>query len=142
MGNRGNPFSQGTLYRRRRLHNDFGGQERGGISTPRRFPLVFLFSGDTGHPFGYHDTFGKNGDFWYTGEGQVGDMELTRGNGAIRFHERDGRSLHLFLAVGGGWVIYVGEVVYLAHKLVRRVDRQRTKRNAYVFHLRLRDRPT
>ena len=81
------PFQEGETYHRRQdLHARYGGQQQGGISTPADFPLVFLFTSASGSDFGYRDEFRPDGTFWYTGEGQRGDMEMTRGNRAIRDH--------------------------------------------------------
>lgn len=73
-------FTIGQEYRRRDLHTVYGGQRQGGISTPQQFPIVLLFTGESGEQYGYGDTFQADGTFWYTGEGQVGDMEMVRGN--------------------------------------------------------------
>ena len=90
-------FEPGGIYNRvRDIHDVYGGQRQGGISTPRSAPLIFLFTGETGDQYGYHDGPRDNGTFAYTGEGQVGDMEFVRGNLAIRDHISDGRDLLLF----------------------------------------------
>lgn len=65
-------FVQGQMYRRRDIHAGFGGQQQGGISTPRKFPLVLLFTGDSGEQYGYSDGWSAEGIFLYTGEGQRG----------------------------------------------------------------------
>ena len=31
-------------YKRKELHDNFGGQRQGGISTPRNHPLIFIFT--------------------------------------------------------------------------------------------------
>jgi hypothetical protein len=39
------PFQKGVTYSRRSdIHDRFGGQQQGGISTPKGFPYVFLFT--------------------------------------------------------------------------------------------------
>ncbi len=49
-------FEVGKEYHRRTdIHAAYGGQEQGGISTPRNFPSIFMFSGDSGEQFGYDD---------------------------------------------------------------------------------------
>src|SRR5262245_41897045 len=89
-------FVIGETYRRRTLHEQYGGQEQSGISTPRSFPFIFLFTGDSGREYGYQDGYRKDGIFWYTGEGRRGDMQMVRGNRAILDHEKTSRALHLF----------------------------------------------
>jgi hypothetical protein len=42
-------FSPGQVYRRRDLHETFGGQRQGGISTPAKAPFIFLITGDSGN---------------------------------------------------------------------------------------------
>lgn len=69
----------GELYNRRKeIHALFGGQQQGGISTPSRFPYVFLFTGDQGQAYGYRDGWHSDGLYYYTGEGQTGNQELKR----------------------------------------------------------------
>lgn len=90
-------FEPGAIYSRaRQIHDVYGGQRQGGISTPRSAPLIFLFTGETGDQYGYRDGPRDDGIFAYTGEGQSGDMEFVRGNLAIRDHIRNGRDLLLF----------------------------------------------
>ncbi len=75
------PFEPGQTYNRRQdIHDRFGGQRQGGISTPSAHPLIFLFTGETGTTYGYRDEFRPDGTFWYTGEGQTGAMVMQRGN--------------------------------------------------------------
>ena len=94
-------FVRGHEYIRSELHRVYGGQQQGGISTPRSSPYIFLFTGESGAQYGYVDEW-EEGVFLYTGEGQVGDMEFVRGNKAVRDHLSDGKDMHLFEEVGGG----------------------------------------
>ena len=89
-------FTPGTLYIRAHLHTQFGGQRQGGISTPARFPIILLFTGEAGKQYGCQDRTTDAGVFLYTGEGQRGDMTFTKGNLAIRDHTQNGEDLHLF----------------------------------------------
>src|SRR5450759_1415494 len=87
-------FEPGGIYNRvRHIHDVYGGQRQGGIATPKAAPLIFLFTGETGDQYGYHDGLRDDGTFAYTGEGQIGDMAFVRGNLAIRDHINDGRDL-------------------------------------------------
>ena len=43
-------------------------------------------------------------------------MKMTRGNRAIRRHQKQGYQLHLFEAVGDGNVRYIGEAAYLDYR--------------------------
>ncbi len=130
-------FELGKIYNRRRdIHDPYGGQRQGGISTPTAAPFVFLFTGTTGEQYGYHDGWDDNGVFIYTGEGQTGDMEFIRGNRAIRDHVQNGKDLLLFQSLGkrkgyrflgsfacGSWEYRDGQ------------DLEGSARRAIVFHL-------
>lgn len=48
-------FVPGRKYRRKLLHDLFGGQRRGGISSPAKHPVIFLFTGEAGKEHGYKD---------------------------------------------------------------------------------------
>ena len=101
-------FIQGHVYRRRDLHDQYGGQRQGGISTPSQHQLILLFTGESGEQHGYADGWSADGLFLYTGEGQQGDMAFIRGNAAIRDHIDNGKDLHLFAQVKKGYVRYLG----------------------------------
>lgn len=135
-------FHVGKLYNRRRdLHGRFGGQQQGGMSTPKAHPVIFLFTGEGGAEHGYRDEFKPDGTFHYTGEGQRGDMEFVRANRALRDHHADGKSVHVFEAVGAGQVRYIGEGSYLGHHREARPDTDGEWRQAIVFVLQLESTP-
>ena len=128
-------FVSGAVYRRRELHQQFGGQQQGGISTPARYPMVWIFTGEQGGQYGYEDGFRNDGTFWYTGEGQIGDMEMVRGNLAIQNHFQLSKSLHLFEYTGPGTVRYVAEMLYTGHHVEVAADREGAPRRVIVFEL-------
>lgn len=131
-------FVVGQPYNRKRdIHGRYAGQERGGIATPTSAPLVFAFTSEAGAAFGYEDKFQPDGVFWYTGEGQVGDMQMIRGNAAIANHAQDGKSILLFESTPKGEVHFLGEADYLGHHIEQRPDRNGALRNAIIFHLGL-----
>ena len=133
----GVPFEIGRTYHRQRdIHQIYGGQERGGISTPNGVPYVFLFTGDSGGQYGYQDGWREDGVFDYTGEGQSGDMQFVRGNRAIRDHLRDGRDLLLFeaLATKGNYR-FVGCFGCAGWERRPAPDRDESQRQALVFQL-------
>lgn len=132
-----NAFTPGKFYMRRKLHEDYGGQERGGISTPAGQPLIFLFTGQPGEPFGYKDWWDDNGIFHYFGEGQVGDMEFRAGNKAIRDHAANGKELHVFkMKRHDPQVCYVGQMLCIGHDIQSAPDVNGKPRKALVFRLR------
>lgn len=108
-------FEIGALYNRTRdIHEVFGGQKQGGISTPSDSEFIFLFTGEAGKAHGYDDFADEEGFHLY-GEGQSGDMQFVRGNLAIRDHGRNGKRLLLFQSLGKSRPYrYLGE-----HVLVR-----------------------
>jgi 5-methylcytosine-specific restriction protein A len=63
-------FVQGQVYRRRDLHDRFGGQRQGGISTPTKHNVILLFTSEAGEQHGYSDGWSGDAVFLYTGEGQ------------------------------------------------------------------------
>ncbi|MFC2054753.1 HNH endonuclease [Chloroflexota bacterium] len=130
-------FNIGQIYRRADLHAQYKGQEQGGISTPSQYPFIMLFSGETGEQYGNEDGFQADGIYWYTGEGQVGDMQYIRGNRAILDSPSNGKSLHLFEYVGVGMVQYIGEMSYLGHHETQAPDRNGNLRQAIIFELAL-----
>lgn len=128
-------FVEGAEYRRRDLHAKFGGQGQGGISTPARFPFIMIFTGDSGTEFGYRDGWQNDGSFYYTGEGQEGDMRFIKGNKAIRDHVLDGKDLHLFEYVRTGYVKYIGQMQHVGHHTRRSHDGKGQDREAIVFEI-------
>lgn len=125
-----------TYHRMTDIHDVHGGQQRGGIATPANSPYVFLFTSSAGEEFGYLDQFGADGTFWYTGEGQVGDMEIIKGNKAIINAAQNEKALMLFEATKKkGYVRFVGKCEYVEHHFEERPDKNLAIRKAIVFHL-------
>jgi 5-methylcytosine-specific restriction protein A len=137
-------FQIGKLYKRKSdIHIPFGGNAQSGIAPSIVADAVFLFTSDTGEQFGYKDGPGTDGNgaaiYRYTGEGQRGDMQFTKGNKAIRDHTASGRALHLFSAVGKGkgkGHEYLGEFAYAGHERQGgQLDREGNFREIIVFQL-------
>jgi len=96
-------FEPGALYNRKiDIHERFGGQPQGGISTPASFPLLILFTGEEGKGHGYDDFWDDEGYFHYYGEGRYGDMELRSGNLAVADQPKTGKEILLFQSMGKG----------------------------------------
>lgn len=130
-------FEVGQIYNRRNdIHDPYGGQRQGGISTPKDQPFIFLFTGESGEQYRYRDGWDVNGVFLYTGEGQVGDMEFRAGNRAIRDHAVEGKDLHLFESLGKGrGYRYLGEFACTTWEYREGIDRDGDLRQVIVFHL-------
>lgn len=121
-------------YKRTDIHEAYGGQRQGGISTPAEHNVIFLFSSARGEEYGYIDGWRGN-TFYYSGEGQKGDMEFTRGNRAIQNHIYDGKELHLFITTRKGYVQYEGEMRYSGYEMEKGPDLKNNPRNIIMFKL-------
>jgi 5-methylcytosine-specific restriction enzyme A len=129
-------FEYGRVYNRRReIHGPFGGQQQGGIITPRNHPFIILVTGEAGEAHGYQDHYREDGTFWYTGEGQRGDMQWVRGNLSVRDHINNGKALYLFRDEGSGSLRCEGEFRILGHHTEERPDTEGATRSAIIFEL-------
>ena len=129
-------FEIGKIYNRRAdIHGRYKGQQYGGIATPANHPYIFIFTGDSGSEYGYIDDFDPNGTFKYTGEGQEGDMKMSKGNLAISDHQKNNKKILLFESTSQGFVRFLGCCNYIFHHIEERPDRNGELRNAIVFHL-------
>jgi hypothetical protein len=100
----------GDTIRRRMLHRQYGGGQQGGISTSIQTSDIFIFTNPSrGARYGYDLLEGlqPDGSFAYTGEGQSGHQEFTRGNKALLNAADDGRVIRLFNA-SPPYATYVG----------------------------------
>jgi len=131
----GSVFVPGEIYKRRDLHELFGGQRQGGISTPSGQPFIMLFTGDQGQQYGYQDGWSEEEVYLYTGVGKRGDMSFDRGNAAILAHAENGKDIYLFENDGNGYVRYVGEMVCTGFREVRGSDIDGNERRVIVFEL-------
>lgn len=135
-------FEIGKIYNRRSdIHGEYSGQQYGGISTPSNHPYIFIFTSDAGEAYGYSDSYGSDDTFWYTGEGQVGDMEMSKGNLAIKDHIYNEKQILLFESVETGYVRFVGKCEYITHHIEERPDKNDDPRNAIIFHLNIEQSP-
>jgi 5-methylcytosine-specific restriction protein A len=133
------PFDVGALYNRKeQIHAVFGGQQQGGISTPKEHPLVIAFTGEAGVSHGYHDFWDDDEVFHYFGEGQVGDMKYVAGNRSIGEHVKDGKTLIVFQMMGKGRPYrYLGRFMCQSSYIQPGTpDREGQPRSAIVFRLR------
>jgi len=108
------PFIPDQIYNRRiDIHSKYGGNWQSGICPSAYFPYIFIFSGKSGHQHGYQDGWDNPKVFSYTGEGQLGDMQFTKGNLALRDHLQNGKRVFLFESERGGRVKYKSELEFL-----------------------------
>lgn len=91
------PFVPNKIYNRRAdIHQKYGGNWQGGICPCRDFPFIFIFTGKTGHQYGYSDGWDNENIFSYTGEGQLGNMSFIKGNLALKDHIKNNKQVFLF----------------------------------------------
>lgn len=129
-------FEIGKEYNRKAdIHEIYKGQAQGGISTPKDFPVVFIFTSDAGEQHGYRDEYRVDGVFWYTGEGQVGNMKMEAGNKAILEHAKNKKTLNVFEYTRKAHVRFLGTAECLGYHEEIRPDREGQDRSVFVFHL-------
>tara|TARA_Y100001935_G_scaffold77491_1_gene64714 strand:- start:43 stop:1149 length:1107 start_codon:yes stop_codon:yes gene_type:complete len=132
------PLKIGEKIKRKKIHDLFGGQREGGISTPKvHKDMIFIFSDPKeGEKYGYHDGW-DGSSFYYFGEGQLGDMEFVKGNKAILNHKENGKNIFLFSG-SGGHVTYENQFTLDEEKPYTyrdSKDRKLQERQAIVFKL-------
>lgn len=136
-------FEVGREYHRRAdIHEVFGGQRYGGISTPRDALAIFIFTSGAGEQHGYIDKYRDDGLFEYTGEGQVGPMTMDSGNSAILNHVANKKALHIFESTRSSYVRYLGSAECLGYHEDIRPDREGTDRTVFIFHLSINSDPS
>ncbi len=91
----------------------YGGNKQSGISPSAKTPYIFIFTGSSGQQHGYKDEWLNEDVFSYTGEGQSGDMEFTKGNLALRDHLSTNKRVFLFEYVAKGTVKFISELSFL-----------------------------
>ncbi len=128
-------FIIGASYKRKEIHDAWGGQRQGGISTPKDWPVIFLFSADRGIEFGYRDGWHEDGFFHYSGEGQKGDMREIRGNAEIINHARNGKQLLVFQTIEDSSRKFIGPMDYIDHYYHEAKDMYGNTRKAITFRL-------
>jgi hypothetical protein len=90
----------------------YGGNWQSGICPSSTYPYIFIFSGKSGKQHGYEDGWDNPNVFTYTGEGQSGDMNFTRGNLALKDHLKNGKRVFLFQSESSGYVKFISELSF------------------------------
>lgn len=134
--NNNSPFVIGKVYKRSKIHDQYGGSRQGGIAPCALFPYIFIFSGDAGHQHGYKDEWENEDVFSYTGEGQTGDMEFIRGNLALQDHLKTGKRVFLFIYIEKAFVRFDAELELLDIDFFQGPDRDGNERTAIKFFLK------
>ena len=89
-------FNLGQKYKREDLMDAFKGAFQGGINICKRTNTIVITSKHTGNRI-YDDKLFDGDVMYYTGEGQVGDQKMWKGNKAILEAKANGRDVHLFV---------------------------------------------
>jgi hypothetical protein len=135
-------FIPGQLYQRSTLHDQYGGNRQNGICPSAQSPYIFIFSGAQGHQHGYKDQWMNDKIYSYTGEGQVGDMQFTKGNLALMKHRNQGKRVFLFEYVRPGWVLFESELEFYDADFFETTDRNKNMRIGIKFFFnRIGERP-
>lgn len=89
-------FKLGEKYKREDLMSAFKGAFQGGINICKRTNTIVITSKHTGNRI-YDDKLFDGDVMYYTGEGQVGDQKMWKGNKAILEAKEKKRDIHLFV---------------------------------------------
>ena len=89
-------FKLGEKYKREDLMSAFKGAFQGGINICKRTNTIVITSKHTGNRI-YDDKLFDGDVMYYTGEGQVGNQKMWKGNKAILDAKEQGRDIHLFV---------------------------------------------
>ena len=106
-------FTEGQPFKRSEIHDLYGGNRQSGICPSASTPYIFIFSGSGGQQHGYKDEWLNEDVFSYSGEGQSGDMQFTKGNLALREHLSQGKRVFLFQYIKKGIVQFKSELSFL-----------------------------
>jgi 5-methylcytosine-specific restriction protein A len=130
-------FEVGRVYKRRDdLHEMYGGQRQGGISTSKDQSFLLLFTGKSGEQYGYRDGWDENGVSLYTGEGQAGTWSSGVATVRSETTPRTVSILHLVEHLGENQGYrYLGTFTCSTWEFREVVDQYGNLRRAIVFHL-------
>jgi 5-methylcytosine-specific restriction enzyme A len=127
-------FIKNNFYNRRKLHEQYGGNQQSGISNCPNHSLILIFTGSSGEQYGYEDGWDNEGFFRYTGQGQKGDMKFIRGNKALLEHKQNNQKVFLFEETkrSGFWK-YHDELKLDGYDYFISNDKEGKKRNSIKF---------
>lgn len=126
-------FNIGAIYKRSHIHDMYGGNRQNGISVSAKTSNIFIFTGSGGKLYGYKDQWENSSVFSYTGEGQIGDMQFTRGNLALKDHLKSGKKVFLFKYIKQAYVEFVSEVDFIDYDYFETFDRNSDLRIGIKF---------
>ena len=128
-------FNPGQNYKRSVIHDEYGGNRQRGISNCPNNNLIFIFTKSKSSQDVYIDEW-RDDYFFYSGEGRVGDMEMTGGNKAIWNHEANNKEIHLFKDTKqSGYWEYIDSLKLVDINYYRNNDENGNERKAFQFVL-------
>jgi 5-methylcytosine-specific restriction protein A len=128
-------FLPGEFYKRSKIHDSYGGNRQRGIANCPQSDLILIFTKSKKNQDVYMDEW-RDDYFFYSGEGRVGDMEMTGGNKSIFHHEKNNRKIHLFKeTTQSGYWEYVDQLKLVDIKKYENLDDNGDQRNAFQFVL-------
>jgi len=104
-----NEFKEGIVYTRQDLISAFKGAFQGGINICKRTNTIVIISKHTRNRI-YDDKLFDGDMMFYTGEGQIGDQRMWKGNKAILEAKSLSRDIHLFVVFDPTKYTYFGKV--------------------------------
>lgn len=105
--------------------------------NPTESSIVLISSiGIENGSFVYHDHWDENGDYIYSGEGQIGDMRMTGRNEAIKDAAKNGKTLYLFVKFSSTEYYFQGRFVCIDIKYEDDKDKNGDLRREIKFRLR------
>jgi len=134
------PIEIGQKLKRRQLHALVGGANQWGITSCLQSSAMLVFNNPKkAKKFGYdlHEGWQPNGEFHYTGQGPVGDQEIsTRSNNRLLRSKARNIPVHLFRSEDTE-VTYLGlfELAENPFRWERSLDEKGNNRKVVVFHL-------
>jgi hypothetical protein len=111
----------------------YGGNRQSGICPSAKMPYIFIFTGASGQQHGYKDEWLNKEVFSYSGEGQKGNMQFTKGNLALRDHLSTSKRVFLFEYVAKGMVEFVTELAFLDYDFFETHDTAGAVRTGIKF---------
>ena len=132
-------FNIGEKYKRSNIHDKYGGSRQNGICPSAKIPVIFIFTGSGGEKHGYKDQWENKNVFSYTGEGQVGDMQFTRGNLALKNHLILNKKVYLFKYITKGIVEFISEMSFIDCDYFDTYDRNGNMRIGIKFFFKRSD---
>ncbi len=129
-------FEIDKIYKRENLHDEYGGNRRGGIASCANYPFIFLFTAKAGEQHGYEDGWDNQNFFHYTGEGQKGDMTFTMGNKALLHHQKNGKEVFLFEFESKGYWKFIDQFELVDFNYFQTPDNTGETRQGIKFKLK------